>query len=197
MKDWRKNEKENRDYLEDKAEELNLDDLSWHAYNNIDFGVWSGSCYEHHHHYGDGGLLQHTTEVVRLCMNNGEFYSQLGHNIDFQSLYLSALFHDYGKIFDYVKVDGKWIGAPHKRQIHHISRSAMEFMVIARKRRCELSARLTDAVLHNILSHHGMREFGSPVSPNSKEAWILHLCDQMSARVNDVDLCDILKNKER
>jgi 23S rRNA maturation-related 3'-5' exoribonuclease YhaM len=44
-----------------------------------------------------------------------------------------------------------------------------------------------DEVTHAILSHHGQREWGSPVRPATKLAWILHTCDMMSARVNDCD----------
>jgi 23S rRNA maturation-related 3'-5' exoribonuclease YhaM len=45
-------------------------------------------------------------------------------------------------------------------------------------------------ITHNILSHHGMREWGSPVAPATKEAWILHLCDNMSARLDDCNKHD-------
>lgn len=32
------------------------------------FSIWSGSGKPEHHHYGDGGLIKHTWEVVNLCM---------------------------------------------------------------------------------------------------------------------------------
>jgi 23S rRNA maturation-related 3'-5' exoribonuclease YhaM len=50
---------------------------------------------------------------------------------------------------------------------------------------------IEDEVLHAILAHHGFQEFGSPVQPNSKVAWLLHLCDSISARMDDVDKMDI------
>jgi 3'-5' exoribonuclease len=49
-------------------------------------------------------------------------------------------------------------------------------------------------VLHNILAHHGQRAWGSPVAPATKEAWILHLADNLSARLDDCDKHDILKH---
>ena len=45
-----------------------------------------------------------------------------------------------------------------------------------------------DEVLHAILSHHGRREYGSPVSPSTRIAWLLHLCDSISARMFDCNI---------
>ena len=47
----------------------------------------------------------------------------------------------------------------------------------------ELSVRLR----HIIVSHHGMREKGSPVVPQTREAVIVHYCDDMTARIAAID----------
>ena len=47
----------------------------------------------------------------------------------------------------------------------------------------DLSLRLC----HIIVSHHGMREKGSPVVPQTREAIIVHYCDDMTARIAAVD----------
>jgi 3'-5' exoribonuclease len=39
---------------------------------------------------------------------------------------------------------------------------------------------------HLILSHHGQREFGAPVLPMMEEAIVLHLIDDMDAKLNYV-----------
>jgi 23S rRNA maturation-related 3'-5' exoribonuclease YhaM len=69
----------------------------------------------------------------------------------------------------------------HKKRIHHITRSALIWGEIAKDNRYKD----IDEVLHAILAHHGNKEFGSPVSPQTKLAWMLHLCDGISARMND------------
>jgi len=152
------------------------------------FSICTGSL-ENKHHYGDGGLQYHTWEVIKLCIDNAEFFEKSGHIIDKKTLFLSALFHDFGKIWDYAS-DGKgnWIPTPHKREIHHISRSAIEWSKAAQ----QFNYFDDDKVLHCILSHHGQREWGSPVSPKSAEAWILFLCDGLSARVTDCGRIDLL-----
>jgi 3'-5' exoribonuclease len=42
-------------------------------------------------------------------------------------------------------------------------------------------------LLHVIVAHHGMREKGSPVVPQTREAIIVHYCDDMTARLAAVD----------
>lgn len=179
-----------------------VDDLASHILVGCEnFWIWSGSSKPNQHHYGDGGLAAHTIEVLELCKTNADAVS---FNDGFHShdavvfgpvLFLAALYHDYGKMFDYAKVDGVWASAPHKRDIHHISRSAIEFSVLARK--FNLRPYLEREVVHCILSHHGRREWGSPVAPRTAEAWMLHLCDGISARMCDWKTLDVLEHQRK
>ena len=40
---------------------------------------------------------------------------------------------------------------------------------------------------HMILSHHGEKEFGSPVPPLTKEAFLLHVIDDLDAKMIMID----------
>lgn len=152
------------------------------------FYKWSGSGHEGQHHFGDGGLAIHTLEVLKIMFSVNE---TMNYGLNKDVMYLAGLYHDYGKVFDYTTDEhGKWIPAPHKRNIHHISRSAMFFYHKATE--MVFSNELTDEVLHCILSHHTRREYGSPVAPNSREAWLLTLADNMSARLNDCGTWDYI-----
>jgi 3'-5' exoribonuclease len=161
-------------------------------FNDPKFQTWSGSGHPHHHHYGDGGLMQHTMEVCSYSESNAEIAKTNGHIINEDVLMLACVYHDIGKTYDYVKIDGVWQKSPHCRNIHHISRSALiwskSFNSIG-----STDETLHDKVLHCILSHHGRREYGSPVAPKSREAWILHLSDNLSARMFDADTNDMIK----
>jgi len=157
------------------------------------FELWSGSSKSHQHHYGKGGLVQHTHEVVDLCFAN---IAALQLNLDPVEVYLSALFHDCGKMWDYEPTDDsykEWNGNEHKRLIHHISRSALVWNSACTQHSFKYGNKYADSVTHNILSHHGQREWGSPVMPKTKAAWLLHLCDGISARMNDADKWDFVK----
>lgn len=163
------------------------------------FQQWSGSSKPHQHHYGKGGLIRHTYEVVENALvnaklHNARFKDKKEMQVSLLEVFLSALFHDVGKMWDYAPVNeemSEWTSTDHKRHIHHISRSGLEWQRLATK--YGMSRTLTDNVLHNVLSHHGRREWGSPVAPNTRAAWIIHLADMLSARLDDVAKCDILE----
>lgn len=161
------------------------------------FALCTGSVGAGKHHAGDGGLQQHTWEVVKLCLSSREIV--LGykpdHDIDKETLFLAALYHDMGKCLDYlpgVTYNGHhhngWYSTPHSRTINHINRSAIEW---SRAARGVVSIDMENEVLHAILAHHG--DYGSSLLPKSRVAWILHTCDQMSARMNDADTLDLSK----
>lgn len=201
------------EYLRALANEYKIYYLCSAVLNDKRFPIWSGSGKPTQHHYGDGGLVIHTAEVVRLCLANNQ---TLDAGLDEKKLFCAALFHDAGKMWDYERSNNPeipWQGTEHKRMIHHISRSALIW-----QKACENYSRVgsdlcfvayqttidwlgienpspngVDEVLHAILAHHGLREWGSPVMPKTKLAWMLHLCDNLSARIDDADKWDHVK----
>lgn len=181
------------DELKNLAQICDAEILSKKVLNDHAFAKCSGSHLPDAHHYGEGGLLQHTWEVVTTAMNAVDFYSKIHPQLDRKEVYVSALFHDYGKIwdYDYDSYKNVWVSNNHRRTIHHIQRSAFEWQRTANFLCLDIV--FTDRVTHNILSHHGSRDAGSPVIPFTREAYIVHLCDCMSARVDDCDRIDISK----
>ena len=157
------------------------------------FAVWSGSDANTKHHYGKAGLVIHTAEVIKLGL---AVQATLSLPLDAKEWFLAALFHDVGKMYDYAPVNvndfAEWKGTEHKRLIHHISRSGVYWSQTVAKFP-ELNHKYHDLILHAILAHHGQREWGSPVAPKTRVAWLLHLCYNVSARMNDCEKYDLLK----
>lgn len=187
------------DYLRTASDLFGVRELANHVLNDWRFPLWSGSSKPHQHHYGKGGLVVHTAEVAKLCIENNKLFGSM---IPEKNLFLAALFHDAGKMWDYepIEIVGKekeykeWQGTSHKRHIHHISRSAFVWKEAADAWPIELlNQDSIDEIVHAILAHHGQREWGSPVSPNTKLAWMLHLCDGISARMDDAERWDRYK----
>jgi 3'-5' exoribonuclease len=196
---------ENLKYLEVLAEKLGVLDVAKIVLDNNRFFRCSGSHGEEYHHYGDYGLITHVSEVVETCMAIYDLYPQYHDDMDKIVLFLAALFHDAGKMYDLRRVvpnpniESEWEGTLHKREIHHIPRSfliwnnALDDYEKNRDKNTQDSYEyLRDKVGHAILAHHGRREWGSPVSPHTGEAWILHLADSVSARLYDYQTLDRL-----
>lgn len=187
--------------LVQNAELNNLFNLSVPVLLSESFITWTGSNYREDgqkHHYGLHGLLIHTADVWGLVDSIAQHYKpQIAWaatcspecniesiEIDRKVLFLASLYHDIGKTYDYEKDwDDKWRGTKHKDMFHHITRSVLIWEKVAEKQ--NVDEKLKDHVTHCILSHHGKREWGSPVHPQTPEAWILHFSDSISARVDE------------
>lgn len=167
------------------AKDFDVENLSNTVLDEPKFLTWTGSSSRNKHHYGKGGLIKHVYEVVQLCLNNNSYFQK----IDDRSLFLAALFHDIGKIYDYkyTKDDlSEWKNGEHKYKIHHITKSAIIWNEAFKKYPSKyLSNSHAEEITHAILAHHCLREWGSPVEPKTHLAWMLHICDQMSARMDD------------
>lgn len=137
---------------------------------------------KYHHNYTHG-LLQHTAQVVRLAQAVPDHVLPLNMKV----VLFACLYHDYGKCWDYVfeeksVVDGKevsahWEETPHKKNFDHIARGLMEWTRISKE---YLPIDMMEHVAHCIAAHHNLKEWGSPVKPNSPESWCVHLSDMMS-----------------
>lgn len=137
----------------------------------------SGSSKPEVHHYGTNGLAEHTMEVINLSLKT--LYVNVKPNA--LILFFAALFHDTGKAWDYEETEPNvWVPTLHRLKIHHISRSCWIWRECAEGILPEI---LIDEICHCILSHHGRREWGSPVQPMTPEAHVLHHCDSISARL--------------
>ena len=166
------------------------------------FSTWAGSHNKILHHCEPNGLARHTSEIVELGIQVISTL-HLQTDTDYTEFYLAALFHDTGKMFDYklahnASIYGdlrsdSWEPTEHRRLIYHIPRSTLIFHDIAKE--TDVPEELQNRVLHAILSHHGAREHGSPVAPKSRVAWLLHLCDSLSARMDDCERLDVLNKK--
>ncbi|MDL2285270.1 HD domain-containing protein [Desulfovibrio sp. OttesenSCG-928-F07] len=131
------------------------------------------------HHAYAGGLLEHTLGVCRAALNFADLYPQL----DRQVLLAGALCHDLGKIRELssdLVIDYTSAG----RLMGHIS-IAIE-MLEPFIRKSALEPELAEHLRHLVLSHHGIREYGSPILPATAEAMALHFADNLDAKMNQI-----------
>lgn len=130
------------------------------------------------HHVYLGGLLEHTLEVTKLCVEALNHFK----NINRDLLIAGALLHDIGKVyeFNYDRLIGY---STRGRLLGHITIGAG--LLEERIRKVEGFPEESRMLLeHLIISHHGENEYGSPVVPKTVEALILHSLDNLNAKVN-------------
>jgi 3'-5' exoribonuclease len=125
------------------------------------------------HHDYKYGLFEHTIQVLKLSIMISKI---IGVVVDYDLLIAGAILHDIGKINCYEQFENHIdITDTFLNQDHIINGTKIVSQ--------EIQSEKLDDILHIIASHHYLKEWGSPVEPNSIEAWIIHFADNISAKI--------------
>jgi len=130
-----------------------------------------------YHHAYKGGLLEHTFRVVQLAREVVKLYPELNQDL----VLAGAVLHDIGKLkelegylSEHNTYEGQLLG--HLAQGWEMIRGAAQ----------EISwddSRILTQLEHIILAHHGQLEFGSPVLPQTREALMVHMLDDLEGKI--------------
>ncbi len=127
------------------------------------------------HHDFRSGLLQHISEMIEIAKSMKKFYPRVNYDI----LTAGIVLHDIGKLYE---LDGGKISVTYSKEgmlVGHIVKGVLLFESFGGK---ELPEDIYLHIVHLILSHHGTREYGSPVVPSTVEAIMLTYIDNLSAK---------------
>lgn len=154
----------------------------------LDF-VFSGTYWESfktapaavsHHHAYVHGLLEHTLSVSSAACSLAERYMLSGYPLDIDMTIAGALLHDIGKIGAYRLSPSPEMTIPGV-VLDHIAIGFSEFSRLASE--FGLEKELRDPLGHILLSHHGCKEYGSPVLPATPEALIVSAADELDFKL--------------
>lgn len=127
------------------------------------------------HHAYLGGLLEHTLNVVKTC----DLLSTIYTDVDRDILLTAASLHDIGKLQEY-----DWSSAFRFTDTGHFVGHVVGGAMMVKEAADSIEGfdpLLNLAMQHAILSHHGLKEYGSPKQPKSLEAMIVHFADELDA----------------
>jgi len=150
----------------------------------------------HHHNY-KGGLITHIVRLFYLIDGvvdafNNNMYPNGKYKVNKDLLIFGVFIHDLYKIREYEGTGYALDGA----LVPHLPLGAIQanrFMDRIEDFPEELRKQLT----HLVLSHHGMISWGSPCTPLTVEAMILHHCDNLAAKVDPMlEALDALQEGE-
>lgn len=142
--------------------------------------VSTPSSIDHHHNY-IGGNLEHTLNVVRIC----DSISKINKSLDRDILITGAMIHDIGKSLEY-KPHTLYEKTEEGILLGHIilgERLVRERIEDLRSEGIDFPKDLNMIISHMILSHHGKQEWGSPETPKTLEALVLHYADLMDSQI--------------
>jgi 3'-5' exoribonuclease len=141
------------------------------------------------HHAALGSLLRHTVEVGAIARTIARVSGA-----DADLVLAGVLLHDIGKLEAY-----RWDGLFDHTEAHYlVGHVVLGALMLAARLDAEPQPPCTPeerlVLAHLILSHHGKREFGSPVPPLTLEAEVLHWADNASAHT--ASFTDALREAE-
>ena len=136
------------------------------------------------HHAYVGGTLVHSYSVAKLA---GAMANAVGANWDLAVV--GGMLHDIGKLFTY-KVNGVSIDMTSNGMLYEHIFMGAEFIGNFAETHVDVEDPYVYAKVrllrHIILSHHGDLEYGSPVTPQCIEAYIVHHADNLDATVEQI-----------
>jgi 3'-5' exoribonuclease len=128
------------------------------------------------HHSYLGGLIEHTTNCLKLAETLCDIYPQL----DSDLLSTGVMLHDIGKTVE-LSFDEKVDYTDQGRLLGHIVLG--QTMVLDHIRAIpDFPQSLSLELLHLIVSHHGENATGSPKRPKMAEACALHFLENLDAQ---------------
>ena len=132
------------------------------------------------HHAYIGGTLVHSYSVARIADDIVKNIPAANRDL----CIVGAMLHDIGKLFTY-KIDGVNIDLTNNGKLYEHLFIGAEFVGNFAESHVDVDNPKTYAKVrmlrHIILSHHGSLEFGSPVTPQCIEAYIVHSADSIDA----------------
>jgi 3'-5' exoribonuclease len=132
------------------------------------------------HHAYLGGLLEHTLSIVRLIQAISAHYK----GVDTDLLLTGGILHDIGKVYEFTYATHIDYSDEGRLLNHIVIGVEMLQKKIASLR--DFPNALALVLKHLIVSHHGIRDFGSPEPPKTLEAIILNYLDELDAKVTAV-----------
>ncbi|BDI30085.1 hypothetical protein CCAX7_21360 [Capsulimonas corticalis] len=135
------------------------------------------------HHAFSHGLMQHSLEVTDLAVSivDGAVRWRTS-DLSRDLIIAGALLHDIGKVYE---LEQGGDGYQYTRQGHLMGHTMLGYRKVAALlgRMDNISEEMSDALQHIILSHHGRLDYGAPVTPRFPEALIVHMADDLSAKL--------------
>jgi 3'-5' exoribonuclease len=130
-----------------------------------------------YHHNTLGGLLEHIVSLLRASEHMLLAYPRLNRDL----VLAGAFLHDIGKVEELSWEKG-FSYTTRGQLLGHI---AIGTLLIDRWCRDvpNFPSSLRDELFHLVLSHHGLREHGSPVLPVTPEALVVHFLDNLDGKL--------------
>lgn len=132
------------------------------------------------HHAYEGGLVEHVVSVTRKVIALAAGDSRINRDV----AVAGAILHDIGKVQELKAVgrsrtvDGRLLG--------HVM-LGFDILNQTARDKGHMDEPWFLELQHIVLSHHGQEEFGAPVRPATREAFVVHFVDMLDSKLKILD----------
>lgn len=139
------------------------------------------------HHAYRGGMLEHVLSMTASLDFMGRHYAPY---VNRDLLILGGFFHDIGKLWE-LKYEKSTDYTTEGRLLGHLVMGVEwleKMMNTVEERHSEFKFTTDERLLikHLVVAHHGRLEYGSPREPQTLEALIVHMVDDLDSKVNAI-----------
>lgn len=135
------------------------------------------------HHAVRGGLLYHTTTMLKSAEKLSEIYTFINKDL----LYAGIILHDVSKMEE-MNASNLGIVSEYSAEGQLLGHIAMGVRRIERvAKELNIDKEISMLLQHMVLSHHYHAEYGSPKKPMIPEAEMLHHLDMIDSRMYDMN----------
>lgn len=158
-----------------------IKDILVHVTKDMDKKLYEYPAASKNHHDVTGGLALHIVGMLKVAEQLCTLYPLLDKDL----LYAGVILHDLGKT---VELSGP-IATEYTMQGKLLGHISIMQAQLAQTASMLGYADCEEVILlrHMILSHHGDHAYGSPILPMIPEAEMLHLIDNIDARMNTIE----------
>ncbi len=135
------------------------------------------------HHAERSGLLHHTISVLRAAEKLLPLYPFLNGDL----LRAGAIAHDLSKTAEFLSDEAGNVSdySAEGQLLGHLVHGVAQVKEAAR--RANVTGEYVLLLCHMVISHHGEADHGSPRPPMFPEAEMLHMLDDMDAKMNEME----------
>lgn len=157
-------------------------------HNEANFRKWSAAKSVHHNYLN--GLLYHICRMIANVKGISTVYA-----LNRDLLMSAAILHDIGKLRE-LQMDalGNAEYTLEGNLYGHLYLGAVMVKEACNECMVNENSKTIQLLIHMLLSHHGKMEYGAVKTPATREAYVLHILDDMDSKLWVYE--DVMKNTE-